>query len=93
MINCAHPSHFENNLQPDKQWTKRIHAIRANASSKSHAELDQSETLDQGNPEEFGNDYSRLSFILPNLKVFGGCCGTDYHHIEAICESIKKTTH
>ncbi len=91
MINCAHPSHFEKNLRPDEQWTRRIYAIRANASSKSHEELDQADELDQGNPQEFGKEYSRLSQLLPNLRVFGGCCGTDHHHIEAICDSIGKT--
>src|SRR5690606_8886453 len=52
MINCAHPDHFEAVLDGD--WVKRIRGIRANASRCSHAELDEAEELDAGNPEELG---------------------------------------
>jgi hypothetical protein len=24
---------------------------------------------------------------LPQLSVFGGCCGTDHRHIQAICDT------
>jgi len=57
---------------------------RANASCMSHAELDNSETLDDGNPEELGRQYRELRSLLPDLRVVGGCCGTDYRHVEAI---------
>src|SRR6478735_3021846 len=30
LINCAHPTHFENALQAGEAWTMRIHGIRAN---------------------------------------------------------------
>lgn len=85
MINCAHPDHFRNALEGD--WRRRIRGIRANASRKSHAELDESETLDPGNPVELAEDYRQLRTILPNLNIFGGCCGTDHTHIEAIHSS------
>ena len=39
MINCAHPTHFESVL--GGSWTTRIRGLRANASTKSHAELDE----------------------------------------------------
>lgn len=85
MINCAHPDHFRHVLADDGSgWTARIRGIRANASRMSHAELDESETLDDGNPDELGVDYANLSAALPNLRVFGGCCGTDHRHVRAI---------
>lgn len=87
MINCAHPTHFENVLAADQAWTQRIRGIRANASVKSHAELNESETLDIGNPAELGAQYRALFGKLKNLKVLGGCCGTDIRHIEAICRA------
>ncbi len=83
MVNCAHPTHFEHVL--DAEWTDRIRGIRANASAKSHAELDEAEELDDGNPEELGEQYRELSGRLRNLTVVGGCCGTDHRHIAAIC--------
>jgi S-methylmethionine-dependent homocysteine/selenocysteine methylase len=88
MINCAHPSHFKHVLQTDAAWKERIHAVRANASCKSHAELDESEELDSGNPEELGSEYIDLIKLLPNLNIFGGCCGTDIRHLREICEKF-----
>ena len=85
MINCAHPSHFAAELRHGQPWKKRIMAIRANASKKSHAELDGSEVLDAGDKCELAIDYQELRKILPNLKVVGGCCGTDLTHVEEIC--------
>jgi len=58
--------------------------IRANASKLSHAELDEAETLDEGDPAELAAAYRELSERLPSLSVFGGCCGTDHRHVEAI---------
>ena len=84
MINCAHPSHFDHVLG-DEAWVDRIQGLRANASVKSHAELDEAEELDDGNPHELGHQYQMLIERLPNLKVLGGCCGTDHRHIEQIC--------
>jgi len=87
MINCAHPSHFEHTLASDASWLQRIQGVRANASSCSHAELDEAEELDDGNPEELGLQYRQLRERLANLNVMGGCCGTDHRHVEAICKA------
>jgi S-methylmethionine-dependent homocysteine/selenocysteine methylase len=87
MINCAHPTHFANVLEPGTQWAKRIGAVRANASKMSHAELDNAEALDEGNPQEFGAENVALKEKLPNLTVFGGCCGTDDRHIAEIAKA------
>ncbi|MEM9507768.1 MAG: homocysteine S-methyltransferase family protein [Cyanobacteria bacterium P01_E01_bin.35] len=86
MINCAHPLHFAHVLQAGSDWRDRIKAIRANASLKSHAELDQAEELDDGNPVELAIQYQKLHALLPNLNILGGCCGTDIRHIEEICK-------
>lgn len=88
MINCAHPEHFESALRGDEHWLQRIRGIRANASNKSHAELDECEQLDEGNPHELGRAYRAFSKNLKRLNVFGGCCGTDHRHVEAICHSV-----
>ena len=85
MVNCAHPTHFEGALDDDVCRT-RIRGIRANASKMSHAELDASEELDAGDPEELAEGYERLHAHLPNLSVLGGCCGTDRRHIAALAE-------
>jgi S-methylmethionine-dependent homocysteine/selenocysteine methylase len=87
MINCAHPTHFEDALANGEPWVERIGGLRANASTKSHAELDEAEELDDGNPEELGGQYRDLRNTLTQLSVLGGCCGTDHRHIEQICKA------
>jgi S-methylmethionine-dependent homocysteine/selenocysteine methylase len=84
MVNCSHVDHFSCALADDAAWTQRIRGIRANASRLSHAELDECEVLDDGDPQEFGNLYKQLKQRLPNLLVFGGCCGTDHRHVDAV---------
>jgi len=86
MINCAHPTHFTNILDGGELWLERIHGIRANASKNSHADLDFSTKLDEGDPIELAQDYKALLERLKNLNVLGGCCGTDLRHIEEICK-------
>jgi len=84
MINCAHPSHFENLLATDVPWLRRLVGIRANASRKRHAELDSATELDAGDPLELAQHYRVLRARLRHLSVLGGCCGTDLCHILAI---------
>ncbi len=86
-VNCAHPDHFRDRLSGD--WVARIGALRANASRKSHAELEASEELDAGDAEELGRDYAGLMRVLPGLRVIGGCCGTDLSHVSAIGHACR----
>jgi S-methylmethionine-dependent homocysteine/selenocysteine methylase len=88
MVNCAHPTHFESVLA--EGGLERVVGLRANASTKSHAELDEAEELDQGDPGDLAERYRRLRPLMPNLTVVGGCCGTDERHIEAICSSWPR---
>ena len=83
IVNCAHFDHFGAALSDDNAWTQRIRGIRANASRCSHAELDEAEELDDGNPFEFGLLCRQLRKRFPGLFVFGGCCGTDHRHVDA----------
>jgi len=83
MVNCAHPTHFEPVLADG--GLERVRGLRANASSKSHAELDEAEELDQGDPHELAEQYRSLRLAWPNLTVVGGCCGTDHRHVDEIC--------
>ncbi|MEO6027512.1 MAG: homocysteine S-methyltransferase family protein [Candidatus Binatia bacterium] len=89
MINCAHPTHFATTLTPGAPWVGRIRGLRANASTKSHAELDQATALDRGNPSELATHHRQLRALLTNLNVVGGCCGTDQEHVGAICRAMQ----
>lgn len=84
MINCAHPTHFEAVLDAGEDWVQRVVALRANASTMSHAELDEAPVLDEGDPADLGARYAALATKLPRLAVLGGCCGSDIRHVTAI---------
>jgi homocysteine S-methyltransferase len=90
MVNCAHPTHFEDVVSGDAAWRERIAGVRANASRKSHAELDEATELDDGDPQELGGQYRRLGESLPRLNVLGGCCGTDQRHVAAVCDAWSR---
>ncbi len=85
LVNCAHPSHIERGLgdpgADSARWRERIKGLRPNASTKSHAELDEAETLDEGDFDELSAAYRRVRSLLPNLSITGGCCGTDSRHV------------
>lgn len=88
MINCAHPTHFDFVIEQGAAWVKRIGGLRANASRRSHAELDAAPDLDAGDPDELAGQYRQLRPLLPSLAVVGGCCGTDHRHVAAICAAL-----
>jgi S-methylmethionine-dependent homocysteine/selenocysteine methylase len=88
MVNCAHPSHFLPVLDASARWADRLQGVRANASTLSHAELDQAESLDRGDPSALADDYRRIRDALPHLRVAGGCCGTDTEHVAAISRAL-----
>ena len=87
MINCAHPTHFSGMLEQGGDWIGRIGGVRANASRKSHAELDEAEELDEGDPAELAAQYRTLRALLPTATVVGGCCGTDHRHVAALADA------
>lgn len=88
MVNCAHPDHFANVLE-DADWARRIRGLRCNASRLSHAELDECEVLDDGNPEELADQYKAIKTLMPWLNVFGGCCGSDLRHVARIASAVS----
>lgn len=85
MLNCAHPAHFDAVVEPGAPWLERIGGLRTNASTKSHAELDVAEELDEGDPADLARRHAALRGRLPRTNVLGGCCGTDRRHVDAIC--------
>jgi S-methylmethionine-dependent homocysteine/selenocysteine methylase len=86
MVNCAHPTHFVAVLDEPGPWD-RVQGIRANASTKSHAELDESEELDDGDPADLAQQYLTIGERLPHLTVLGGCCGTDHRHVGSVADA------
>jgi len=88
MVNCAHPDHFFH-VFDDSDWSRRVRGLRCNASRLSHAQLDACETLDDGNPGEFGRQYRAILERMPWVNVVGGCCGSDLRHVTEIARAIS----
>lgn len=88
IVNCAHPDHVVPGLGdgPDGSgaWRERIEGVRFNASTLSHAELDEATELDDGDPVALAGDAQAVRDALPALRVVGGCCGTDVRHVAAL---------
>lgn len=92
MVNCAHPSHFGEALAADAAWVKRIAGLRANASRRSHQELNDSPDLDDGDPAAFGAEHAELLRRHGHIRVLGGCCGTDHRHVAAMSRACTAVT-
>lgn len=84
LVNCAHPTHIAPAVAAGGAWRERIAGLRPNASTLSHAELDQAEQLDDGDPAELAASTAHLQALLPNVSIIGGCCGTDARHVAAL---------
>ena len=89
MLNCAHPTHFDATLASGGSWLQRLRGVRANASRRSHAELNEAPDLDAGDPDELGAQYRDLRRRYPQLSVLGGCCGPDHRHVACIGSACR----
>ena len=93
MINCSHSTHFAHIFDdPDGiEYMKRIRGVKPNGSKKSHKELNNSTTLDTGDPEEFGrllSDLHKKSGM--HINILSGCCGTDTRHLKETIKYLKE---
>jgi len=88
MVNCAHPEHVAQALEPGAPWMSRLRGIKANASRMSHEQLDAMEELDAGDPAEFGELLAELHEQHPHLQVLGGCCGSDSRHLRETARAL-----
>lgn len=90
LINCAHPAHILAGLeQGDAAWRERVHGVRVNASELSHAELDESEENDEGDPDALARGVTEVLAAFSGLRILGGCCGTDARHVAAMWDRAR----
>ena len=82
-VNCAHPTHVLAGLD-GAPWQHRLRFFRPNASTMSHAELDEMEVLDSGDIDLLVDSTKSLRAQTHGLAVLGGCCGTDSRHVAAL---------
>lgn len=84
MVNCAHPQHLLPAFATPGPWVERIRGLRSNSSTLTHAELDEAETLDEGDLAFLVSSHRQVEKHLPALEIVGGCCGTDTRHVAAL---------
>lgn len=84
LVNCAHPEHIRPAVAEPGGWQERVAGLRCNASTLSHAELDEAEELDEGDPRELARGVAELRTAFPNVAIVGGCCGTDARHVASM---------
>lgn len=82
-VNCAHPTHLAGALD-GAEWQQQLTWFRPNASTLSHAELDEMEVLDTGDLDLLTTSTASLRRATPGVRVLGGCCGTDSRHVAAL---------
>ena len=94
LTNCIHPNvlhkSFINLEDKDNILKRRLFGIQANASSKSPEELDTLENLDADSPANWARGMVDLNKKY-NLKILGGCCGTDARFISSVVNLLKST--
>ena len=89
-INCSHPVEFEPQLAEPGEWLDRIGLLRPNASAKDKTELCQIGHLERGDPADLALRMERLAERMPDVRIWGGCCGTWDEHLERIAAAIGR---
>ena len=91
MTNCVHPLiTLEALSQPfnrNEIVRQRFLGIQANTSMLSYEELDHSKDIKSTDPIQFAENMLQL-VKEKQLKIIGGCCGTDHRHMEAIAQQL-----
>jgi len=96
MTNCIHPSNLIEALNSDKNRNrpqlKRFCGIQANASILSPEELNNCNVLQQG---DFNTIIEEMVFLQKHfdLKIFGGCCGTNDKFLENLSRKFTSAEH
>lgn len=89
MANCVHPSIVYRALaQPLNRCetvARRFLGVQANTSPLSYKELDGAVDLKSSAPAALARSMAHLREVM-DLRILGGCCGTDTRHMEEIAK-------
>lgn len=85
LSNCIHPTLLQQALEVPVNQTvlvrKRFCGIQANAAILDYDQLDGAQELKTTKPQQLAE---AMAVFLDRFQIFGGCCGTDERHMEAI---------
>ena len=95
MANCVHTSFFDQAMKiitaKSDKTAYRIQGLRANTAAKSPKELENAEKLITESPRIFASNMYKLQQKY-NLRILGGCCGTNPDHILEIGKLLSGKT-
>jgi len=86
-VNCVHPRILHQALDNNPGIRGRVISFHGNTSDLSAAEIDGSEELITEEPEAFALAYKEL-LRDHDIKIVGGCCGSNPEHIQAIAKIL-----
>ncbi len=87
-INCVHPSIARRALSTmPADARRRVVAFQGNTSMLSPEEIDGAAEIDTVEPQAFADAVAALK-ASSEICVFGGCCGTDGRHVDAVATRI-----
>ncbi|MCP4186225.1 MAG: homocysteine S-methyltransferase family protein [Gammaproteobacteria bacterium] len=87
-VNCVHPQVLHQALENNSGIEGRIIGFSGNTSTKSADELDGLEELDTEEPDRFA-EANKHVWEAHNIRIIGGCCGTNPDHMRAIANLIE----
>jgi len=94
LSNCVHPTVLHEALSQPFNATDvvrdRLWGIQANGSRLTLEELDASAGLESSDAGRWADEMLRLRDDN-GLRLFGGCCGTDGTHLEAVAERLTAS--
>ena len=94
-VNCVHPSVLIQSFSNQENCTsivkQRLIGIQANTSSKSPEELDDSAKLASDDIETIVQEMVYLHHNY-QIKILGGCCGTDDRHIQRLVNALTSVS-
>lgn len=92
LANCVHPAIVRKALA--RPWNRtaavgeRFQGVQANTSPLPYAQLDGAAGLICADPHTLALEMEALGREM-NLKIWGGCCGTDNRHIAEMARRMK----
>lgn len=87
MINCAYPSFLNARTQPPGVM-QRLVGYQANASSRDHSDLDDSDNRQADDLRDWGRQMVALNHNY-QVKILGGCCGTGLAHLRYLARHLS----
>ena len=95
MTNCVHPDILSLALSHDFNRTVNVRSrflgLQANASPLSYEELDGSQDLKCSDPISLAQSMYHVKRKF-NLRILGGCCGTDGNYLREIAKTLTSST-